>query len=388
MEGAMNASDKLHEDGLLLSRTYQVFYHPWIVFSLLLVSWWTSFVGVLSMSDWISGTSETTVSVALLVTAAAMASQYVLWHIVMRLIPHYGPMRARGIGIFVMLILIGLLALSSTFTSFAGIIQDSARGLEAQSITDVYAEKTRQLEARASATEDALLPVRLQAVAACQRYDQELATGAITGSRGRGIVTGQLLALCTSKREMAIILEETIAANAERVAEINALSEELDGVLFQRSIDMGDREQAIVRGTRQIDILLRQVQNSDRSRGLRAAFSAISNSIGEMEGAAGSLAQAQAQVIAALITEEQSNAAALNGLLDQIDAIPLPEASRAQLLPAQELVIKYWVRHLPQLALALACDLFAPLSALLFWAAAMRVRRRSPLVSTQIGRHE
>ncbi len=364
--------------GRHLSETYQTFYHPWIVFSLLLVSWWTSFTGVLSMGDWISGTSETTISVALLVTAAAMASQYVLWHIVMRLIPHFSTMRARSIGIFVMLILMWLLAFSSTFTSFAGIIQDSARGLEAQSITDTYADKTRQLEARAAATEDALLPVRLQAVAACQRYEEELATGAITGSRGRGIVTGQLLALCTSKREMVAILEDTVAANAARVARINALSDELDATLFRREVDIGEREQTILRGTRQIDIELRGLQNSDRSRGLRAAFAAISNSIGEMEGATGALAQAQAQVIAALITEERANARALDVLLDQIEAIPLPDATRAQLLPAQELVIKHWDRHLPQLALALACDLFAPLSALLFWAAAMRVRRRFP----------
>jgi len=364
--------------GRHLSETYQTFYHPWIVFSLLLVSWWTSFTGVLSMGDWISGTSETTVSVGLLVTGAAMIAQFALWHFALRLIPYYGTMGARSIGIVVMLILMWLLAFSSTFTSFVGLIQDSAHGLEAQGITDTYAEKARQLEARAAATEDALLPIRLQAVAACQRYEEELATGAITGSRGRGIFTGQLLALCTSKREMATILEDTIAANAERVLRINSLSEALDDILFRREQEIGDREQAILRGTRQIDIELRGLQNSDRSRGLRAAFAAISNSIAEMEGATGALAQAQAQVIAALITEERANAAALDALLDQIEAIPLPDATRAQLLPAQELVIKHWDRHLPQLALALACDMFAPLSALLFWAAAMRVRRRFP----------
>lgn len=365
--------------GVALSETYQTYYQPWIVFALLLVSWWTSFVGVVSMSDWITGASEETVSVAILVTAAAMSAQFALWHITMRLIPYYGTTVARSIGVFVMLVLLILLGLSSTFTSFAGLIQDSSRGLEAQSLADRYAAKVEQLEARASVTQDALLAMRPQMMAACQRYEQELNTGAITGSRGRGLVTGHLLALCTSKQEIVAALEETVRANSARVTEINTISQTLDRILFDREAPIGTRELQLLQATRRIDILLRELKNSDRSRGLRAAVEALSNSIGEMEVVAGDLAENQAQAISSLITEERSNASAVLSLISVIEAIPLPEAGRARMSPSQELVLKHWARHLPQLALALACDLFAPLSALLFWAANMRGRRRNKL---------
>jgi hypothetical protein len=51
-------------------------------------------------------------------------------------------------------------------------------------------------------------------------------------------------------------------------------------------------------------------------------------------------------------------------------------SSRANLLPAQVLVLRHWQLHLPQLAIALTIDLFAPLSTLLFWAAAIKTRAR------------
>jgi hypothetical protein len=224
--------------------------------------------------------------------------------------------------------------------------------------------------------EDALFVIDPQARAACARYEQELQTGAITGARGKGVVTGYLLGFCESKTKIARALEETIAANKLRMDEISSLSARMDQVIYDRSKDISVREQEFLTLARSMEALLQELQNADRTRGLGAASAAMTGSVAELEDATGELGQAQAQAIAAIITEERSAGAAMSALIEDIEALPLPVAGRANLAPAQALVLKHWQLHLPQLAIALAIDLFAPLSTLLFWAAAIKRRAR------------
>lgn len=358
------------------SATYQFYYQPLLMFSLLVCSWWTSNAGVLAMADWISGASDETRQIALLVTASAMGSQYALWHYAMRLIPRYATFRARGIGLVVVTVLMAILALSSTYTSFIGLSQDSSRGLELQEQADSYAETVALLAPRAAAMEDALFAIAPQAEAACARYEQELQSGVITGARGRGVVTGYLLGFCSGKTEIVNALEETIAANDQRIRQLAALSAQLDQVIYDRDKSIGERELEFLRLARRMDELLQELQNADRTKGLRATSAAMAGSVAELQNATTALAQAQAQAISAIITEERASGAAIAALIDEIEALPLPEAGRATLKPAQVLVLQHWQLHLPQLALALAIDLFAPLSTLLFWAAAIRARAR------------
>ncbi|MHC0054154.1 hypothetical protein [Actibacterium sp. D379-3] len=269
------------------SAIYQFYYQPLLLLGFLVCSWWTSNAGVLAMADWISGASETTRQIALLVTASAMGAQYALWHYAMRLIPRYATYQARGIGVVVVAVLMVMLALSSTYTSFIGISQDSARGLELQRQADEYAAQARTLAPRAAAMEDALF------------------------------------------------------------------------------------------------VIAPQAENADRTRGLRAASSTMAGSVAELETAGNGLAQAQARAIAAIVQEERASGAAIAAMIAEIEALPLPDAGRATLKPAQVLVLEHWRLHLPQLAIALAIDLFAPLSTLLFWAAAIKARARK--VTLQAG---
>lgn len=369
--------DPTNDEAKRFSATYQFYYQPLLLLGFLICSWWTSYNGLLAMADWISGASETTRQIALLVTASAMGAQYALWHYAMRLIPRYATYQARGVGVVVVAVLLVILALSSTYTSFIGISQDSARGLELQRQADEYAAKASLLAPRAAAMNDALLVVGPQAESACARYEQELQTGAITGARGKGIVTGYLLGFCTGKREIASALEETIAANEARSRAISALSVRLDQIIFAREKTIGARELEFLALARQMDQLLQELQNADRTKGLRAASASMAGSVAELDNVTGTLGQAQAQAVAAILSEERASGAAISALVVEIEALPVPEAGRATLRPAQLLVLKHWALHLPQLAIALAIDLFAPLSTLLFWAAAFKARARS-----------
>ncbi|MCA0848110.1 hypothetical protein [Salipiger thiooxidans] len=184
-------------------------------------------------------------------------------------------------------------------------------------------------------------------------------------------------AFCTGKTKIAEVISETISANAIRTKQIAQLSGDLDGIIFDRAKDIGERELSFLSLARQMDALLQELQNADRTRGLRAASEAMTDSVAELGNSTDSaLGQAQAQAVAAIVQEERASGRAIAGLVEKIEALPVPEAGRASLLPAQVLVLKHWRLHLPQIALALAVDLFAPLSTMLFWAAAIKLRRR------------
>lgn len=360
------------------SNIYQFYYQPLLMIGFLLCSWWTSYTGVLAMAEFMSSVSEYLSRIALLVTASAMGAQFALWHYSMRLIPRYMTHAARGIGVLVLLILMVMLALSSTYTSFIGLTQDSARGLELQAQSDLYAERARILAPRVSAMEDALFVIAPEARAACTRYEQELELGVVTRSPGSGPVTSQFLKLCEAKTAIADALEATIAANTARMGEIQSLSAELDRIIYDRSRSIGERELDFIDLARRMDALLLELENADRTNGIRASSQAMANSVAELENTGSTLAATQAQAISAIIQEERESGRAIVGLIEHIEGLPRPVPGRAVIKPSQTLVRDHWRLHLPQLAISASIDLFAPLSTLLFWAAAIRVRRRKP----------
>ncbi len=360
-----------------LAAAYQVFYQPLLLLALLFGSAYTSYEGMLTMAEWISGASDSTRMLCILIVACATGSQFALWHYTMKLMPLFVAPRAKGIGLFVATVLMVALALSSTLTSIIGTTKDSARGKELQAQADLYAAKAAMLAPRAAAMEDALLIIGAQASAACARHQEELQTGSITGSRGKGLVTGYLLGQCESKRAIAETLEETIAVNEARTREIAALSAKLDTIIYDRDRPIGEREMDFLALARRMDALLQALQNEDRTRALRAGATGLSSAIGKLESTNGGFAANQNRAIAMLAGEEAENARKIESLITQIEALPLPEAGRAVLKPAQDLVWAYASSHLPQMAIALIIDLFAPLSTLLFWASTMKRRGRT-----------
>lgn len=112
----------------------------------------------------------------------------------------------------------------------------------------------------------------------------------------------------------------------------------------------------------------------------------MAGSVAKLENATGALGQAQAQAIDGIIAEERASGEAISAFLNEIEALPIPAAARAELSPAQVLVLKHALLHLPQMAIALVIDLFAPISTLLFWAAALKSRART--VPVKMGDHE
>lgn len=89
------------------------------------------------------------------------------------------------------------------------------------------------------------------------------------------------------------------------------------------------------------------------------------------------VSQGHANALLEIIAAEQSSSATMARMIADIESTALPEAVRAELIPATRITLRYAGDHIPQLALAFSLDAFGPLSALLFFAGSLRARRRS-----------
>ena len=355
---------------------YEDVYSPPLMVAALMVSWLTSYTGVLAMATWTGEASATTSMLALLISGVACGLLFALFHIAMRLVPRARCTRAGLIGMAVLLILMIALLLSSTYTSFIGLSLDSARGLHLRAQSEMYGRQARQLALRSGALIDFRNFIQPEAAQGCAAYEAELQSGVITGSRGKGLVTGHLLSLCTKKTEMAKLIDEAITANAVRLAEITELASQMDGLIFDDAQSIRARQDAFHKRARRIDQLLIELERSDRSKSLEASYAAIAGSIAGLENAQSGLAASQAAALDAMIGAERSSADAMDGLIEALRHEPRLEMIGDRRPPIQTLVWMYWDEHLPQLALALIPDLFAPLATLLFWAAGMKASRK------------
>ncbi|MEO1324300.1 MAG: hypothetical protein AAFV59_14970 [Pseudomonadota bacterium] len=328
------------------------------------------------MAEWVAGASAYTESIALLISVTACGLQFAMWHYCMRLLPLYATTSAKAIGVAVMFVLMLGLGLSSTYTSFIGLTQDSARALHLIRESHDYAGFLRAVEARGSGLQDSRDFVAPQAAAACTRYEQEIEHGALTGSSGPGVITNYLLGFCSTKTEMAKALDESLADNAKRQSEITTLVSEMDRLILDKRFSIEEREQMFLVRARKLEEHLRALQASDKTRSVKASYAAMSKSVVGLDGSRSSLAAAQAPIVDAILAEQRSSGEAIQAMIAEIEALPLPTPKRAELVPPQILVWRYWRQHLPQAALALIIDLYAPISTALFWAAALRPARR------------
>ncbi|MEI4233000.1 hypothetical protein [Roseovarius sp. D22-M7] len=357
-----------------LKDTYSFLYNPVIIFAMLCVSWYMSYTGVVAAASFLDEPTAATKRLAVIVTLAAMGGQYALWHMAQRLIPLFVTRGAVGIGIGVIAFLMTCLGTSSTYTGFIGLSEQSAQQHHIINEGERYPPQIELIEARGAALEDMLFFVEPQAKAACVRYEQELNSGVITGSRGKGLVTGQFLRICEAKESIVENLKATIALNDERSAIVGGLVEQMDDVIYDVSRPMYERLRAFLDLTRSVDGVLKAIRLDDRTVAVEASFQALGNSVASLDDASSGLQLAQAQVIAGIVVEEREAASAMTSMIDHIKSRSTPDFERARLLDAQEVVIRYWAKNITNLALVIVIDGYPIVSMLLFWAAALRAR--------------
>ncbi len=335
----------------------------------------TTYVGTKAILGWLSGPQEDVETIALMVSALATGLNLVLFAGTIRLLPLYRTWRAKFVGVLVLLTLLTLNVSALTSTSVIGMTGTSARALYLNDEArrhglNVYTFSERTLAQREFA--DFIGP---DADASCISAQTELRTGRLSGSPGRGPVADSLQTVCTRKTAISDVIAENLLASAPLIAEITTLSRRVDRMVVDRSLSIEDRELAFVDAVRELEARILELRAADRMNAVRASYQAMEDALTGLEGSLDSLSAGQQVAILTLIARERASAKAVRDFIAEIEETALPPLYRTELVPMPPLVIRYVISHWPQVALALLVDLFAPLTAALAWAAAMRRRR-------------
>lgn len=334
----------------------------------------TTYVGTKAILGWLSGPQEDVETIALMVSVLATALNFVLFAGTIRLLPLYRTGQARFIGVLVLCTLLVLNVSALTSTSVIGMTGTSARALYLSDEArrhglNVYSVSARTLVQREFA--DFIGP---DAQASCKSAETELRTGRLSGAPGRGPVADALDAICTRKSGIADVLADNMAASAPLIAEITALSREVDTLVVDRNLSIEQRELAFISAVRTLEARILELRAADRMNAVRASYQAMEDALSGLEGRLDSLSPGQQVAITTLIARERASAKAVRDFIAGIENTALPALHRTELVPMPPLVLRYAALHWPQLALALLVDLFGPLIAALAWAAAMRRR--------------
>lgn len=340
-----------------------------------IVSFVTTYNGVKLITDWLAKEQGNTEMVALMVSFVAAGVSFGGWMMTINLLRLYLTGRARLIGAVVLIYLLSITAMASTYTSFIGLTQASARAMYLMDMATSYASYARALRMRAAEMENAYDFIVPQAQDACVKSDTEIRTGTISGSRGTGPVASNLQSLCTRKTVMAENIERTLAELTPLVADIRMASRRIDALVLDTGLSLSEREVAFIRQARVLEGMLEDLRATDRMRAVRAGYEDIGEAVNGLNALTQNVSQGQANALLGIIASERSSAKTMANMLDQIDAQSVPEAVRAELIPAPRIALRYASDHIPQFALALCLDAFGPVCALLFFAGSLRKSR-------------
>lgn len=229
----------------------------------------TTYNGVALINNWLAESSGSTELVALLVSFVAAGVSFALWMMTINLLRLYVSGRGRALCSSVLIYLLTITALSSTFTSFIGMTQESARALYLIDMAGDYATYARSLRMRAVELENAAAFIIPEAEDACVKAETEVRTGQISGSPGRGPVASRLQTLCTRKTAMAEALQATLAELNPIVADIRAQARALDALVLDTSQSLSEREIGFINQARILEGLLEDLRATDRMRDQR-----------------------------------------------------------------------------------------------------------------------
>ena len=342
-----------------------------------IASFVTTYYGVLSITDWLAGASDMLAYVALLVSFVGAGVSLSLWGMTIRYMQLYVTGTAIGIGASVLVYLVVMTSVASTFTSFIGLTEQSARALYLMDQAARYAAYVRDIGGRALDMKDTVAFITPEAKDACAKSEVERTRGLISGSAGTGPIASKLQTLCIRKKELADTLTASLQEARPLIDRAKTLSRNMDLLILDKSRTLTDRELDFIRTARELEAVLDALRATNRMRGVRYAYQTLGQAVEDIEVLKASVSRGQANALTEIIASERSSAATMAEMLNRIEAVRLPEAVRAELIPAPVIAVRYAWAHIPQLGLAISLDAFGPLSALLFFAASLRRSRQS-----------
>jgi hypothetical protein len=339
-------------------------------------SFLTTYLGTKQIVGWLAGVQEQTRLMALMVSFLATTLNFVLFGGIIRLLPLFMTGGAKMIGMLVLSALLCLNVSALTSTSVIGMTGTSARAQFLQAEARSQGLLVHTLSERALAQREFVDFIGPDAEASCESAAEELRTGGLSGSRGAGPVYSSMQTLCTRKTAIAEALAINIATSGPLIDGITQLSRSLDAIIIDRSLSIEERELQFLRAVRQLESGLLDLRAADRMNAIRASYRAMQDAISGLEDLVDGYSAGQAAAIRTLIAREEASARAVEEYIARIERTPLPPLYRTELLPLPRVVVRYAIEHWPQVALAALVDGFAPLVAVLAFAAALRRREQ------------
>lgn len=339
------------------------------------ISGYMCFEGVLAERERDMGLSFEAVTHAVLVAAAVTVTLFVGWHIILSLTPRMRRWYLR-FAAYVFAIIFTAWALAvSTWYNFVGLSGHASLILYMSEAVDNMTETVDAVTAQASQAR-AVIPA-LQSVAAstCASYDAEVTQGLGTGSKGVGKYSQALLAVCTATRTSAESLDATSLQIQQQAAGLGTALQALSSAVNDRAVPVLDREAAFRKGQSDVETLLRSVRNARLRETAAAALAALKSSVPNMPDDGGTFGAKQRALLDALRGQVSGAISALETVLAEMPADKAAASRRAERVTLTDVSLRYILRSIPNLALAVGIDLF-PLIMMAFLELAAAGKRR------------
>ena len=329
-----------------------------VILILSLISGVWTFEGAYLQNQRVGGDSFYTVVYSALIAVGVTAAQVTAWWVLIAVIPSLKPGRWLLLG----MALTGALqlwtfAVSSTNNGVA-LTGGPALIRELQDQRSKYAEAIEQASARALAIKPYLGILEGEAEGRCAQLASEVERGGVTGSAGRGAVSGTLELLCAQSRRNAALMRSVVEANEARTIEAQQILSSMDRVIFDDSMTVFERETAFLQLAGQAEAWLLQTRSDDMSQVLRTSHKAMAASVSTLPTEAGSFGNRQTAVIEGLKASIGETGQLYSKVADDLERLPPGETPRAERVSIVFAVWRSAWHHLPSMAAALGIDLF------------------------------
>ena len=229
-----------------------------------------------------------------------------------------------------------------------------------------YVERHTSTSVSARSVMDTIEPLKMSL---CTTAGLEERGGLLTGSPGKGAVSGGYAAVCSSTTAISNTLGEAARRSEDRNAEANAALSELLDIPELDDVSIFDRQDAFTEAAAVLKKTFSGAQAENLEETVKAQLAIAKNAIPSIETADTRFGASQRQAVIDLKRQftniESVVAEFLESGPSQVE-LEQPEA----LLPSGEAILRYWSRLTPQILVAVGVDL-----AILWLAAFLSVSR-------------
>ena len=238
------------------------------------------------------GAIFSTTAAALIATVTIGVFQIIGWYILLDT-RHYDSALKKAGG--------GLIALAFLFFGYGTSSYFNYASITAPSATIIYrSDQVEQLASamdvlrRQSEASSQLLPlIEAEEQAGCSAAKLEAASGAYSGSRGKGRVSGVLDGICQRASAAAKAMRAAVAANEANAKQADLILAGLETLLSDTRLSLLERERRITAGVRELEAIIRKIRKARMVESAEAFFKTLTTSVAALGGTGGSGLQAR-----------------------------------------------------------------------------------------------